>query len=65
MRRTHDAGDLEADLDLGDENSAARVQVVKQFVPDVQENCEFIEGATPAELADRLMERLREERILS
>jgi len=55
----------EADLDLAAGNSAARVAIVKQFVPDVQENCELIEGTTPAELADRLIERLREERILS
>lgn len=55
----------EADLNMAAEHSSTRVQVVKQFVPDVQENCELIEGATPAELADRLIERLREERILS
>jgi electron transfer flavoprotein beta subunit len=41
-----------------------RVILTKQFVPTVQGSCEMIEGATPAELADRLMARLRAESIL-
>lgn len=55
----------ESDLGIAVEHSTVRVQIVKQFVPNIQENCEFIEAETPAESADRLMERLREERILS
>ncbi len=54
-----------ADLGLGDADLAPRIQMVKQFVPTVQGNCEFIEGATPAEQADNLLARLREESLLS
>ncbi|UCE87063.1 MAG: electron transfer flavoprotein subunit beta/FixA family protein [Deltaproteobacteria bacterium] len=47
------AGDLEP-----------RVTLARQFVPTVDGSCEFIEGASPAELAKRLIERLREDRVL-
>ncbi|MFP6563814.1 MAG: electron transfer flavoprotein subunit beta/FixA family protein [Myxococcota bacterium] len=49
--------------DLG-VSGATRTKLVQQFVPDVEQNCEFIEGASPAEIADRLIERLREDRVL-
>jgi electron transfer flavoprotein beta subunit len=52
----------EAELAVSD---AARVRLVKQFVPTVEQNCEFIEAGSAAELADRLIERLREDRVLS
>ena len=42
----------------------ARVTLIRQFVPTIQGNCEFISGETPAELATRLIERLREDRIV-
>lgn len=51
-----------SDLGVGD---AARVRLVRQFVPEIEQNCEFIEGESPAALADRLIERLREDRVLS
>jgi len=41
-----------------------RVQLTRQFVPTVQGNCDFITGDSPAELADRLVGRLREDRVL-
>jgi electron transfer flavoprotein beta subunit len=50
--------------DLG-VTGAARVRLVKQFVPEIEQNCEFIEGESSAALADRLIERLREDRVLS
>ena len=40
------------------DGTAFRVEVVEVFVPSVQGNCEIIAGATPAEKAARLMERL-------
>ena len=52
-----------ADLGVGD--LTPRIQMIKQFVPTVQGNCEMIDGATPAEKADKLVARLREESLLS
>jgi electron transfer flavoprotein beta subunit len=43
----------------------ARVTLEKLFVPSVQGNCEFINGASPAESARTLVARLREERLLA
>ena len=37
---------------------------LKQFVPTIQGNCEFISGDSPAELADRLIARLREDSVI-
>jgi hypothetical protein len=37
---------------------------VRQYVPVVQGDCELIGGDGPAELADRLVERLVEEKVL-
>ena len=51
-----------SDLGVAD---AARVRLVRQFVPEIKQNCEFIEGESSAALADRLIERLREDRVLS
>ncbi|MEE2677035.1 MAG: electron transfer flavoprotein subunit beta/FixA family protein [Myxococcota bacterium] len=44
---------------------APRVALTRQFVPTVQGNCEFITGDSPAELADRLVARLREDKLLA
>lgn len=41
-----------------------RVVLERLFVPAVQGNCELISGATAAELADRLVVRLRGDRVL-
>ncbi len=54
---------LEA-LSLNAEDLAPRVKLVRQFVPVVQGRCERIEAGTPAEAADRLVARLREEGVL-
>ena len=54
-----------ADLGLSEADLAPRVVVTRQFVPTVHGNCEIIEGGSPAELADRLIERLRADSILS
>jgi electron transfer flavoprotein beta subunit len=53
------------DLGLSDADLQCKAQMVKQFVPEIQGNCEFIEGGSPAELADNLIKRLREESLLS
>ena len=55
-RRQHESLDAAA--------LAPRVVVTRQFVPTVQGNCEIIAGDTPAELADRLVARLREDKVL-
>ena len=52
------------DLSLGADALAPRVVLTRQFVPTVQGNCEIIAGDTPAELADRLVARLREDKVL-
>jgi len=52
------------DLGLAEADLACRAVAIKQFVPSVQGNCEFIEGNTPAELADNLIARLRAESLL-
>ena len=54
-----------AALGLADESLAGRIQVVRQFVPEIQQDCEFISGDTPQELAANLMKKLREDRIVS
>ena len=53
------------DLSLRAEEIRPRVKMTKQFVSSVQGNCEMIAGETPKDLADRLVARLRAERILS
>jgi electron transfer flavoprotein beta subunit len=52
------------DLGLADADLAPKVKLTKQFVPQVKGSCEFIEGGSPAELADKLMEKLRADSIL-
>ncbi|MDP6981276.1 MAG: electron transfer flavoprotein subunit beta/FixA family protein [Myxococcota bacterium] len=54
-----------ADLGVADGDLAPRIQMIRQFVPTVQGNCEFIDGGSPAEQADKLIARLREESLLS
>ena len=54
-----------ADLGLTDADTAQRAQLKQQYVPQIQGNCEMIEGGSPAELADNLMARLRAESLLS
>ncbi len=51
------------DLGLAAGDLVRRVVPVRQFVPTVKGDCEFIEGA-PAEAADRLIELLVSERVL-
>lgn len=51
-----------ADLEAGE--GAHGVELVELFVPDVQGQCEQIEGATPAEQAAALFARLEEEGVL-
>ncbi len=53
------------ELELSAEQLAPRVLLTRLFVPSVQGNCEFIAGGTPAEMAERLVERLREDRVLT
>jgi len=53
------------DLGLTTDDLTPRVMLEKLFVPAVQGNCEFINGASPAESARTLISRLREERLLA
>jgi electron transfer flavoprotein beta subunit len=52
------------ELSLPPEEREPRVTMTRQFVPTVQGNCEFLSGATPGELADRLIEGLRRDGVL-
>jgi electron transfer flavoprotein beta subunit len=52
------------DLALSPEELQPRVMLSRQFVPVIQGDCEFISGSTPAEVAARLIQRLREDSIL-
>jgi electron transfer flavoprotein beta subunit len=53
------------DLSLAPEDVRPRVTMTKQFVSTVQGSCEMIGGDTPKDLAERLIARLRQERVLS
>lgn len=52
------------DLGLSADDLRPRAELVRLFVPSVQGNCEFITGDSPAQVAERLMERLRAERLI-
>ncbi|RLQ21066.1 electron transfer flavoprotein subunit beta/FixA family protein [Seongchinamella sediminis] len=52
-----------ADLGLSPEQLAPRVILEKQYVPQVQGNCEFLEGS-PAEIARTLVEKLRADSLI-
>ncbi|MAI79527.1 MAG: hypothetical protein CL917_11340 [Deltaproteobacteria bacterium] len=52
-----------SDLGLSPEDIAPRVMLTRQFVPEVQGNCEFIQGEV-AQMADSLIERLKADSIL-
>jgi len=53
-----------SDLGLSADDSEPRVAFTRQFVPTIQGNCEFISGDSPADLADRLIARLREDSVI-
>lgn len=53
-----------ADLSLDPQDLEPRVVMTRQFVPTVTGDCEFIPGDEPAEIADALIGRLVEEKIL-
>lgn len=40
------------------------VVLTKQSVPEVQGNCEFLSGGSPAELAQQLLQKLRADRVI-
>ncbi|MCP4815030.1 MAG: hypothetical protein GY888_21180, partial [Planctomycetaceae bacterium] len=46
------------DLGLSAEQLTSRIVLNKQYVPEVQGNCEFIAGS-PAEVARTLIDKLR------
>jgi electron transfer flavoprotein beta subunit len=52
------------DLKLSADDLAPKVVTKKQFVPEVKGNCEFLEGDSPAALADLLIEKLRADSLL-
>jgi len=51
-------------LGLSGGQLAQRVVLTKQFVPTVHGECELIEGGSPAEIADRLVAKLREGNVM-
>lgn len=52
-----------ADLGLSAEELAPGAVLVRQFVPEVQGNCEFLEGS-PAEVAQQLVAKLRADSVI-
>jgi electron transfer flavoprotein beta subunit len=51
-------------LSLSAEERRPRVAALRQFVPTVQGNCEFLGGDTPAEQAEALVARLRQDSLI-
>jgi len=52
------------DLDVESSALQPRVVLSRQFVPEVHGDCEFIAGDTAAEIADKLIARLRAENVI-
>lgn len=52
------------DLSLDPSALEPKVRLARQYVPVVQGDCEMIDGQSPAEWADRLVQRLIEEKVL-
>ncbi len=52
------------ELALDPQDVQPRVVMTRQFVPTVEGECEFISGDEPAEIADRLIGRLIEDKVL-
>jgi electron transfer flavoprotein beta subunit len=52
------------DLGLTADELRPKVVIAKQFVPEIKGNCEFLDGDSPAALANQLIERLRSESII-
>jgi len=53
------------DLSLDEARIQPRVRMTKQFVSTVQGSCEMIAGDTAKDVADNLVSRLRQDRVLS
>lgn len=62
-RRVKPAVVSPGELGLGEAELQPRVMLTRQFVPEVQGNCEFLEGE-PAQVADQLIARLKADSIL-
>lgn len=43
---------------------APKVELIKQFVPTVRSGCEMLDGGSPAEVAGKLIDRLRQDGVL-
>ena len=52
------------DLGIAPEDLRPRTTLLRQYVPTIQGSCEFLDEATPAALADRLIEKLQQDRVL-
>lgn len=53
-----------SDLGVSPEDLQPHVKLVRQFVPTVQGQCEVLSAATPAEVADQLIARLRADSVI-
>ena len=53
------------DLGLTPADLQPRAVLTRQFVPQVQGNCEMLTGDSPAQMAADLIERLRADQVLS
>jgi electron transfer flavoprotein beta subunit len=63
-RRVHPKLVSVDDLSVSAEDLQPRVKLVRQFVPRVQGKCEILSGATPADVADQLIARLRADSVI-
>jgi electron transfer flavoprotein beta subunit len=52
------------DLGVSNEDLRTRIEMVRQYVPTVRGECEFIKGDSAGEIAERLVARLREQSAL-
>ena len=51
------------ELGLSADALAPKVTLTRQFVPEIQGNCEFLTGS-PAEVAQKLIENLRADSVI-
>lgn len=52
-------------LDRGPDGGRPRVTMIRQYVEGITSNCEFLSGASPNAVAQELVRRLREERVIA
>jgi len=54
----------ESELGIPSDEISRKVVLTTQYVPEVEGDCEFIDGGSPAEIAGKLVARLRDENVI-